>query len=243
MIINSCDVIIKVKRKRIRARLNAQKLYARNKRKVKTNVSPTVTEPVSSTILNSISELSAEYSTINSIDALINDAVDKMDEIFTETSPEIEFWNDIKIINNDFDTTFLTHNNSDRNDELEYDMLDEYYANFDNIHIDDDLEIPEAVPSNQTLNECSSKNFDGIRFPIFEFGLEKSSIKHMKKFDKICGNIKWNTCSKCNRSFPHLLVKNNVCTNCIKYPNRWTCANSMCPGTVPPELACLTDIE
>lgn len=100
--------------------------------------------------------------------------------------------------------------------------------------------------TNLSFNNINSKTANVNKEIIFEdlkTPLTNRATKQIKKFDKACSNLKWNTCFNCGRSFPDLEIKNDKCKFCIKFPDRWTKKNNMDPGIVPPELSCLTDIE
>lgn len=102
----------------------------------------------------------------------------------------------------------------------------------------------DSISEHNHPNLVNSIQVDnGVLFPNFNIVLENDSIKKMKKFDQECSKITWYTCKNCSRSFPDLILVKDVCKLCIKHPLRWTKANKMDPGIVPPELTDLTDIE
>lgn len=115
--------------------------------------------------------------------------------------------------------------------------------NFSNMAIDEN-QINDWENSKSLNNDTGTLQIeDGLLLPNFNIVLSKNVIKQLKKFDKKCGNIPWNTCLNCGRSFPNLILNNDKCKYCSKNSNKWTKHNNMDPGDVPNELSCLTDIE
>jgi hypothetical protein len=92
------------------------------------------------------------------------------------------------------------------------------------------------------LRYKNAKNFEKAINSLVNYSVDQVSAA--EKFDKAMSDIKINSCANCKRTFPKLsLNARYFCKPCSLDPIKFTAANKMHPGDIPPELADLTYIE